>query len=125
MASETSPPVYNPTYLTLKDKFEGVGAEEQKKVLTATLLKHVKDMKEEKLPFFAQRDDPREGPKDSQDALRQAEGKIDIVMRLEGKEKRSYLIGSLTQKKVIWQCMRLNWITCFDYFDSLGKRILF
>ncbi len=63
------PPVYNPKHVSFKEKFETLSAADQEKELAKILVGHTKQMRENVLPFFAQRDDPREGPEDSNQAV--------------------------------------------------------
>lgn len=64
-----APPVYNPVFQTFKSKFDGLDRSGQERELGKVLVGQVRMMKEELLPFFAQRDDPRPGPKDAQEAV--------------------------------------------------------
>jgi hypothetical protein len=64
-----APPVYNPVFRSLRDKFDGLDRSGQERELGKVLVVHVHAMKDERLPFFAQRDDPRPGPKDAQEAV--------------------------------------------------------
>ena len=63
------PPVYNPVWMSMKSKFDGLDRNGQERELGKVLVGHVRQMKEELLAFFAQRDDPRPGPKDSVEAV--------------------------------------------------------
>ena len=70
--SSPSLQVYNPKRQSLRERFQGASAEEEKKVLASLLVTHAKAMADEKLPFFAQLDDPREGPETDAAALKMA-----------------------------------------------------
>jgi hypothetical protein len=64
-----SAPVYNPKHKSLVERFEELSVQEQERELAKVLVTHTKNMRDNLLPFFAQREDPREGPDDATQAV--------------------------------------------------------
>ncbi len=64
-----APMVYNPMYLSLQQRIDSLPRAEQEKELAKVLVGQMRQMKENILPFFEQRDDPRPGPKSAEEAI--------------------------------------------------------